>query len=221
MLTGDFINHNPLRILLLPILRSSPRGPDSDCGDDDEERYVIRQKWVHNERCARELYRTETHIKTKGSVDAIEYPPGKQSWENSCERAPSSRRFRQIAEAGGGGHENCKARFGPDCDARRMPWIDCFVWHGCVWIGGHLLSCSSSSRSVGGSGVSGTDSSRIGSLMTYFSLDQFPRSRRRQRSLQNGKSALVSESVALRQMGQRHFMTNRIPRFQRELRIGK
>ncbi len=45
-----------------------------------------------------------------------------------------------------------------------------------------------------------------GSLITYFSLAQAPRSRRLQRSLQNGNSGLVSESVGFLQMGQRCFI---------------
>jgi hypothetical protein len=45
------------------------------------------------------------------------------------------------------------------------------------------------------------DSSNAGWLITYFSLAQLPRSSSRHRSLQNGKSALVSESVGLLQMG--------------------
>jgi hypothetical protein len=49
------------------------------------------------------------------------------------------------------------------------------------------------------------DSSNAGELMTYFSLAQFPRSSRRHRSLQNGKSAFVSESVGFRQIGQLAF----------------
>lgn len=50
------------------------------------------------------------------------------------------------------------------------------------------------------------DSSNAGELMTYFSLAQFPRSSRRHRSPQNGKSAFVSESVGFRQIGQLAFM---------------
>ena len=50
-----------------------------------------------------------------------------------------------------------------------------------------------------------------GSLMTYFSLDQLPRSRSWQRSLQNGNSGTVAESVGFLQMGQRNFMRLRIP----------
>ena len=46
------------------------------------------------------------------------------------------------------------------------------------------------------------DSSSTGSLTTYFSLAQLPRSSRRQRSLQNGNSASVAESVGFRQIGQ-------------------
>jgi hypothetical protein len=43
-----------------------------------------------------------------------------------------------------------------------------------------------------------------GSETTYFSLAQFPRSVVRQRSLQNGNSSSVSESVGLLQIG--HFL---------------
>ena len=50
------------------------------------------------------------------------------------------------------------------------------------------------------------DSSITGSLITYFSLAQAPRSSSLQRSLQNGKSELESESVGLRQMGHWNFM---------------
>jgi hypothetical protein len=45
-----------------------------------------------------------------------------------------------------------------------------------------------------------------GSLITYFSLAHAPRSSSLQRSLQNGKSELVPESVGLRQMGHWNFM---------------
>jgi len=41
-----------------------------------------------------------------------------------------------------------------------------------------------------------------GSLTTYFSLAQLPRSCKRQRWLQNGNSASLSESVGFLQMGQ-------------------
>ena len=53
---------------------------------------------------------------------------------------------------------------------------------------------------------SNIDSSKAGSLMTYFSLDQLPRSNRRQRSLQKGKSGDVAKSTGLRQMGQERFI---------------
>jgi len=46
------------------------------------------------------------------------------------------------------------------------------------------------------------DSSSTGSLTMYFSLAQLPRSSKRQRSLQNGNSASVAESVGFRQIGQ-------------------
>ena len=44
-----------------------------------------------------------------------------------------------------------------------------------------------------------------GEDILYFSDAQLPRSVRRQRSLQKGNSAFVSESTGLRQMGQRNF----------------
>src|SRR5580700_9301515 len=66
---------------------------------------------------------------------------------------------------------------------------------------------STSSKSV---------SSTAGSLITYFSLAHAPRSRSLQRSLQNGNSALASESVGFLQMGQRNFMHLRIPQTAQE-----
>jgi len=50
------------------------------------------------------------------------------------------------------------------------------------------------------------DSSNAGELMTYLSLAQLPRSYNLHRSLQNGKSASVSESAGFRQIGQFAFM---------------
>src|SRR5690348_17374134 len=50
---------------------------------------------------------------------------------------------------------------------------------------------------------SNIDSSNAGSLITYFSLAQFPKSSNRHRSLQNGKSAFLSESEGSLQTGQR------------------
>src|SRR6266496_6711663 len=50
-------------------------------------------------------------------------------------------------------------------------------------------------------------SSKIGSETTYFSLAQLPRSRRRQRSLQKGKSACTAESVGALQIGHLCIMT--------------
>src|SRR6266436_2545655 len=44
-------------------------------------------------------------------------------------------------------------------------------------------------------------SSKIGSETTYFSLAQLPRSRRRHRSLQKGKSPCTAESVCALQIG--------------------
>src|SRR5580704_11499395 len=67
--------------------------------------------------------------------------------------------------------------------------------------GGQFLSSSASWL-----GVSELDSSIAGSLITYFSLAQAPRSSSLQRSLQNGNSALASESVGLRQIGQWNVM---------------
>src|SRR5260370_34102808 len=51
-----------------------------------------------------------------------------------------------------------------------------------------------------------SSSSKTGSETTYFSLAQLPRSRSRQRSLQNGKSAWTAESVSALQMGHLCFM---------------
>src|SRR6185437_3509316 len=53
---------------------------------------------------------------------------------------------------------------------------------------------------------SDNDSSVAGSDTLYFSLAQLPRSVRRQRSLQKGKSLSLVESVGFRQMGQCHSM---------------
>src|SRR2546426_7850825 len=50
-------------------------------------------------------------------------------------------------------------------------------------------------------------SSKIGSETTYFSLAQLPRSRRRQRSLQKGKSPCTAESVCALQIGHLRIMT--------------
>src|SRR2546422_2631228 len=50
-------------------------------------------------------------------------------------------------------------------------------------------------------------SSKIGSETTYFSLAQLPRSRRRQRSLQKGKSVCTAESVCALQIGHLCIMT--------------
>src|SRR6266849_4039338 len=46
-----------------------------------------------------------------------------------------------------------------------------------------------------------SSSLKTGSETTYFSLAQLPRSRSRQRLLQNGKSAWAAESVSALQMG--------------------
>jgi hypothetical protein len=53
---------------------------------------------------------------------------------------------------------------------------------------------------------SNSESSNAGSLIVYFSVAQLPRSCSWQRSLQNGNSASVAESVGFLQMGQRCFM---------------
>src|SRR5208283_912583 len=52
-----------------------------------------------------------------------------------------------------------------------------------------------------------SSSSKTGSETTYFSEAQAPRSSRRQRSEQNGKSACSAESVGFLQMGQRCFIS--------------
>ena len=52
-----------------------------------------------------------------------------------------------------------------------------------------------------------SSSSKMGSETTYFSEAQAPRSSRRQRSEQNGKSACSAESVGFLQMGQRCFIS--------------
>jgi hypothetical protein len=61
---------------------------------------------------------------------------------------------------------------------------------------------SSASRSR----FSGNDSSITGSLITYFSLAQAPRSSSLHRSLQKGKSEFETESVGLRQIGHWNFI---------------
>lgn len=55
-------------------------------------------------------------------------------------------------------------------------------------------------------GESGEDSSNTGSEILYFSLAQLPRSVKRQRSLQKGKSLPVAVSVGFWQMGHLHSM---------------
>src|SRR5580765_4330450 len=74
---------------------------------------------------------------------------------------------------------------------------------------GNPLKSSSSSTDLSSSGflsISSSLISKTGSDTTYFSLAQLPRSRSRQRSLQKGKSALISESVGVLQIGQRCFI---------------
>src|ERR1700722_9457076 len=53
-----------------------------------------------------------------------------------------------------------------------------------------------------------SESSKAGSLIVYFSVAQLPKSCNWQRSLQNGNSASVAESVGFLQMGQRCFMVS-------------
>src|ERR1700693_1596481 len=77
--------------------------------------------------------------------------------------------------------------------------------------GGACASRYSSSEDSGwvrsfGSISSGSDSSIMGTAILYFSLAQLPRSRSRQRALQKGNSADVSESVGSLQMGHFSFM---------------
>jgi len=72
------------------------------------------------------------------------------------------------------------------------------------WVMSSGLSDSFSSSSL---------SSKSGSDTTYFSADQLPRSCRRHRSLQKGKSALVAESESFLQIGHRRCMkSNTTPR---------
>src|SRR5208337_3691844 len=52
-----------------------------------------------------------------------------------------------------------------------------------------------------------SSSSKMGSETTYFSEAHAPRSSRRQRSEQKGKSACSAESVGFLQMGQRCFIS--------------
>lgn len=84
-------------------------------------------------------------------------------------------------------------------------------------------------RSGSRKGSPAADSSIAVPLILYFSLDQLPRSVRRQRSLQKGDSRSSSESTGFRQMGHNRVMRPSIPqrrggrskgpRFQR-VRIG-
>src|ERR1700678_3835371 len=69
------------------------------------------------------------------------------------------------------------------------------------WVGESAAEPSSSNR----------ESSKAGSLIVYFSVAQLPRSCSWHRSLQNGNSASVAESVGFLQMGQRCFIEPRIP----------
>jgi len=52
---------------------------------------------------------------------------------------------------------------------------------------------------------SGSDSSIMGTAILYFPVAQLPRSRSRQRALQNGNSAVVSESTGCLQIGHFNF----------------
>src|SRR5260221_14597277 len=52
---------------------------------------------------------------------------------------------------------------------------------------------------------SGSDSSIMGTAILYFPVAQLPRSRSRQRALQKGNSAVLSESVGSLQMGHFNF----------------
>lgn len=61
------------------------------------------------------------------------------------------------------------------------------------------------------------DSSITGSLTLYFSLDQLPKSIKRQRSLQKGNSPSVSESTGFRQIGHRRVIRPSIPQSEAEL----
>lgn len=61
------------------------------------------------------------------------------------------------------------------------------------------------------------DSSITGSLILYCSLDQFPKSIKRQRSLQKGNSGSVSESTGFRQIGHRRVIRPSIPQSEAEL----
>lgn len=105
----------------------------------------------------------------------------------------------------------------PGYNPRRMPWrkkkiATAFVleqreriqfFRSCGGEG----SCELESDSDIDLGIdSDIDSSEAGSEILYFSLAQFPRSVKRQRPPQKGKSLSFSESVGLRQMGQCHFM---------------
>src|SRR5260221_4197792 len=69
-----------------------------------------------------------------------------------------------------------------------------------------------SRRSASGSSSSMATSSesKMGSDTTYFSAAHAPRSIKRQRSEQNGKSASVAESVVFLQMGQWCFMVKKM-----------
>jgi len=97
------------------------------------------------------------------------------------------------------------------CNRRTLPWqLGMRIGKRAVlWVPQRTISQRYFS-SASDLGLSGVDSSITGSLITYFSLAQLPRSSDLQRSLQNGNSACASESVGLRQIGQRHFMPKRI-----------
>ena len=82
------------------------------------------------------------------------------------------------------------------------------VWTLAAFLG-QLVSDQFRSSSASWLEFSDEDSSITGSLITYFSLAQAPRSRSLQRSLQKGKSAFAPESVGLRQIGQWYFISVR------------
>ena len=138
-----------------------------------------------------------------GDSQEVKRPPPNQCKHDPGERAKSAGSLREIAKAAGGGDEECEAGFASGSRGR------------CGWrqsvrrprFGARGHPCSSASD--GGaprSRSSNMDSSNAGSLITYFSLAQLPRSSKRHRSLQNGKSAYVSESVGFLQIGQRATM---------------
>src|SRR6267378_6512302 len=67
-----------------------------------------------------------------------------------------------------------------------------------------------SSRRTRRSASGSSSSSKMGSDTTYFSAAQAPRSIKRQRSEQKGKSASVAESVGFLQIGQWCFIVKKM-----------